>query len=246
MHTSGLYDYASDPKFVEYVLMHGHHHWTRAEQVRFAMTHGKPYALPGAGVPLRRHGLRPARRDRRAHDRPAAREPRSAPARFREARACGDVPRVARGRPPRRAPAGTPVLPAHRRDGFDPSFDLYGGGGLVSTVDDLARFYRALLHGQVFEKPATLRTMLGKPNSRRVADLGMGIFSNRIGGRSGEDCWAHSGFWGTTVIDCPASNVTLALDRQSGRQLRRAVAAVPRQDPAPREIVASRQTAARG
>jgi D-alanyl-D-alanine carboxypeptidase len=94
---------------------------------------------------------------------------------------------------------------------FDPSFDLYGGGGLVSTVDDLARFYRALLDGKVFEKSATLRTMLGKPNPRRVADLGMGIFSNRVGGRSGEDCWAHSGFWGTTVIDCPASNVTLAL-----------------------------------
>jgi D-alanyl-D-alanine carboxypeptidase len=41
-HTSGLYDYASDPKFVEYVLTHGRHHWTRAEQVRFAMTNGKP------------------------------------------------------------------------------------------------------------------------------------------------------------------------------------------------------------
>ena len=40
----------------------------------------------------------------------------------------------------------------------------------------------------------------------------MGIFSNRIGGPSGEDCWGHSGFWGTTVIHCPASNVTLALD----------------------------------
>ena len=64
----------------------------------------------------------------------------------------------------------------------------------------------------MFEKTTTLRTMLGKPSSRRVADLGMGIFSNRIGGRSGENCWAHSGFWGTTVIHCPASNVTLALD----------------------------------
>src|SRR5207253_1984624 len=48
MHTSGLYDYASDPAFVKYVLTHGHHRWTRREQVRFAMTHGKPYAAPGA------------------------------------------------------------------------------------------------------------------------------------------------------------------------------------------------------
>jgi len=63
----------------------------------------------------------------------------------------------------------------------------------------------------VFEKRATLRTMLGKPNPWRVADLGMGIFFNRIGGRGREDCWAHSGFWGTTVIHCPASDVTVAL-----------------------------------
>lgn len=46
MHTSGLYDYANEPKFVEYVT-HGRHHWTRTEQVRFAITHGKPYAASG-------------------------------------------------------------------------------------------------------------------------------------------------------------------------------------------------------
>jgi CubicO group peptidase (beta-lactamase class C family) len=45
-HTSGLYDYASDPAFVSYVLAHGRHRWTRREQVRFAMSHGKPYAPP--------------------------------------------------------------------------------------------------------------------------------------------------------------------------------------------------------
>jgi D-alanyl-D-alanine carboxypeptidase len=65
--------------------------------------------------------------------------------------------------------------------GFDPSFDLYGGGGLVSTVDDLARFYRALLGGHVFKKAATLRTMLGKPRSAHVSDLGRGILAESVG-----------------------------------------------------------------
>ena len=46
-HTSGLYDYAEDEAFQEFVFTHGRHHWTRAEQVSFAMTHGKPYAPPG-------------------------------------------------------------------------------------------------------------------------------------------------------------------------------------------------------
>src|SRR5262249_4878148 len=92
--------------------------------------------------------------------------------------------------------------------GFDPSFDLYGGGGLVSTVHDLARFYPALLRGHVYDTPATLRTMLGKPGSPRAADLGMGIFAESIGQ---ETCWHHDGFWGTTVLHCPHADVTIAI-----------------------------------
>ena len=46
---------------------------------------------------------------------------------------------------------------------FDPSLDLYGGGGLVSSTEDLARFYRALLQGKVFRHASTLQTMLTVP-----------------------------------------------------------------------------------
>jgi hypothetical protein len=42
---------------------------------------------------------------------------------------------------------------------LDASQDLYGGGGLVSTTADLARFYEGLFGGKVFEKPSTLKTM---------------------------------------------------------------------------------------
>lgn len=211
MHTSGLYDYASDPKFVEYVLTHGRHHWTRAEQVRFAMTHGKPYAPPGKAFHYADTGyVLLGEIVERATGRPLG----SAFRRLLGFEKLGLTRTYLESLEPRPQAARPRAHQYYQRidaTGFDPSFDLYGGGGLVSTVGDLARFYRVLLHGQVFEKRATLRTMLGKPNSRRIADLGMGIFSNRIGGRGGEDCWAHSGFWGTTVIHCPASDVTVAL-----------------------------------
>ena len=42
---------------------------------------------------------------------------------------------------------------------IDPSVDLWGGGGLVSTCRDLARFFRALLRGEIFDRPETLATM---------------------------------------------------------------------------------------
>src|SRR5207247_4402669 len=91
---------------------------------------------------------------------------------------------------------------------FDPSFDLYGGGGLVSTVDDLANFYRAHFGGRVFLRAATLRTMLGKPQSARPNDLGMGIFAESLGRAT---CWHHDGFWGTTVLHCPHGDLTIAI-----------------------------------
>ena len=204
-HTSGLYDYASDPAYQSYVLGHGRHHWTRTEQLRFAVGHGKPLAPPGTrfqysdtGYILlgeileRRTGrdLGSALKSLLRFDRLGLR------ATFLETGAARRVPR------------------AHQyyrtldTTGFDPSFDLYGGGGLVSTVDDLTRFYVSLLSGRVFDHRATLHTMLGKANPRRVGDLGMGIFSDQIGSLS---CWAHSGFWGTTVVSCPSAHTTVAL-----------------------------------
>ena len=56
----------------------------------------------------------------------------------------------------------------------DPSFDLYGGGGLVSTVGDLTTFYGALLAGDVFEEAATLRTMTDVPTVERRRRRGHG------------------------------------------------------------------------
>ncbi len=209
-HTSGLYDYASDNGFVSYVLTHGRHHWTRLEQVRWAITHGKPYAPPGQefhysdtgyvllGEILERRtglGLASAYRSLLGFGRLGLGE---------------TYLETLEPRPPSVRPRAHQYYETIDSTAFDPSFDLYGGGGLVSTVDDLARFYRALLQGRVFEKAATLRTMLGKPNPRRVTDLGMGIFSVQLG-RGGEHCWGHSGFWGITVVDCPGSNATLAL-----------------------------------
>jgi D-alanyl-D-alanine carboxypeptidase len=215
-HTSGLYDYASDNSFVSYVLTHGRHHWTRPEQVRWAITHGKPYAPPGqefhysdTGYVLlgeileRRTGLGLAAAYRRL-------------LRFGSLGLSETYLETLEPRPPSAPHRAHQYYETIDSTAFDPSFDLYGGGGLVSTVDDLSRFYRALLDGRVFERPVTLRTILGKTNPQRVTDLGMGIFSVQLG-RGGEHCWGHSGFWGTTVVDCPGSNVTLALAVNQGK-----------------------------
>ena len=206
-HTAGLYDYAGDPAYERFVLTHGRHHWTRADQLRFAVAHGKPFARPGAQFHYSDTGyiLLGAILERTTgHD---------------LAWALRHLLRFGRlGLGATYLETSEPAVGAARAHqfydridatAFDPSFDLYGGGGLVSTVGDLSRFYADLVGGRVFDTPATLRTMLGKANGRQLRDLGMGIFSEQY---NGTNCWAHSGFWGTTVVSCPSAHATIALN----------------------------------
>jgi D-alanyl-D-alanine carboxypeptidase len=111
-----------------------------------------------------------------------------------------------------RAPAGEPDR-AHQYVGgldayfIDASFDLYGGGGLMAPMADLARFLTALLEGRVFEQRETLDTMM-RPRSPEMNGYGMGLFGSTVAGLTGR---GHSGFWGTTAMVFPEAGVTIAV-----------------------------------
>jgi D-alanyl-D-alanine carboxypeptidase len=207
-HTSGLYDYGEDKDFQAFVFSHPRHRWTRAEQIRWAMTHGKRLSAPGAkyhysdtgyvllGEMLERltgRGLAAAYRTLLRFDR----------LRLDETYLETLEPKPAKAKPRAHQYLGTFDVTR-----FHPSFDLYGGGGHVSTVDDLARFYRALVAGRVFKNAATLRTMLGKPRPARTSEIGMGIVATPVPGHG--TCWGHGGFWGVVAGHCPRTGVTIA------------------------------------
>ncbi|MFL5766558.1 MAG: serine hydrolase domain-containing protein, partial [Actinomycetota bacterium] len=216
-HTSGIYDFAAsayDPSipdsFDDAIARDPTHRWTRMEQVEFAMTHGKPYGAPGAffaysdtnaclvGEILEwRTGLDLGEALRKIldHDGLGLRstwlesiepEPAELPQLSHQYEADVDVA------------------------GIDPSVDLYGGGGLMSTCRDLATFFRALLRGQVFREPGTLATMLTTsedvPRSPETglddfpADAALYVFRAELDGAT---WWGHDGYWGTTALTCP-------------------------------------------
>ena len=89
-----------------------------------------------------------------------------------------------------------------------PSVDLYGGGGLVMSMGDLARFWTALFDGELYDEPATLVTMLGEPSSTDGEGVGMGVFKTTVSSREG---WEHSGFWGTYGAHFPDTGVSIAI-----------------------------------
>jgi D-alanyl-D-alanine carboxypeptidase len=120
------------------------------------------------------------------------------------------------------APTGMPARAHQYLSGFDsydidPSFDLYGGGGLVATMADAAQFLTALTEGKVLSRRTTLDTMLA-PRSPEMSGYGLGVFGVTARGLKGR---GHGGFWGTTAMVFPEAGVTIAVavtDQSESRQ----------------------------
>ncbi len=227
-HTSGIYDFAASAYdasitdgFDQAIAADPSHRWTRLEQVRFAIDHGKPYGAPGEV-----YG-------------------------YSDTNAClvGELLEQATGLGMGEAIAGLvgfgrlglrqtylesvdaeppgapPWSHQYERDvdiaTIDPSVDLWGGGGLVSTCRDLARFFRALLRGEIFDRPETLATMTTRLDGVRAAgemeidqdprDHAMYLFHVEI---AGEEWWGHGGWWGTAAYTCPRLDVTIVAGHQ--------------------------------
>src|SRR4051812_30517537 len=155
-HTSGLYDYASDPAFVTAVVTDPQHRWTRSEQVEFAMSHGRPLFAPGTGFAYSDTGyVLLGEVLERTTGQVLADAYRNLLG-FRRLGLRDTYLETLEPTPPGAAPRAHQYLGDIDMTAADPSFDLYGGGGLVSTVNDLNRFYRALFAGRVFTNPAML------------------------------------------------------------------------------------------
>ena len=128
------------------------------------------------------------------------------------------------------APTGVPDRAHQYLGGFDshdidPSFDLYGGGGLVAPMAEVANFLTALLDGRVLARRATLDTMV-TPRSSEMAGYGLGLFGMTVRGVRGR---GHSGFWGTTAMVFPDPGLTIAVavtDQAESRQTAAVMAAV--------------------
>jgi D-alanyl-D-alanine carboxypeptidase len=228
-HTSGLYDYADRDLFVEAVLADPTHRWTPEEQIALAVKWGDPYGAPGEvyrysdtgyvvlGLILQSvYGkpLAPSLRELLDFD----------------GLGLGSTWMETLEDPPLGA-----ADRAHQYMGdldtydFDPSLDLYGGGGLVSTADDMAVFMRALFIGGVYRNAATADTMLTTVASAGAGpDLSgspmvpgryrMGVEVHDIGGL---EVYMHTGFWGTLAAYLPGQDIALsiAVTQQQSRAL---------------------------
>jgi len=220
-HTSGVFDFAgdaygppTDDGYVAACRADPGHRWTRLEQLRFAVEHGTPYGEPGEAFCYSDTG---ANLVGEIIERLTGQTMGAAIRELVDFRRLGLAQTYHESVEPE--PADLPPIAPQYEDDFDvwrydPSVDLWGGGGLVSTCADLARFFRALLRNDVFREPQTLATMCTLParppafptDGREAAATGMFLVRHT----SGEHVfWGHGGFWGTSVATCPELDLTV-------------------------------------
>ena len=209
-HTSGIVDYAGSEAFYNQVMAKPQRYWTRTEQVALGLACGKPYGPPGEvyrysdtgyillGEIIEQvsgYGLAVALRQLLDYARLGL---DSTWLETVEPQPEGVLPRICQYN--------------NKQDfsSLNGSNDIYGGGGLVSTIKDMARFMRALFSHQLFDQPGTLDEMLTTvPAKTGGPDYGShkmipGAYRLGIDGGLQGKMYQHSGYYGTYMGYIPS------------------------------------------
>ncbi len=213
-HSSGLVDHAEEA-YVHVIEADPHHRWTPQEQIAFGMSHGDPLGQPGDAFHYSDTGYVILGQiiERQSG------EPYAAAIRhLLKLDRLGLHATWYETLEP--AQTNAPHLRQYFGDlestEWDASMDLWGGGGVITTASDLATFIRAVMRGEIFDRPETLAAALTVPVMRDQASgdaHNLLLFRQRFGHRT---CYGHSGFWAVMAIYCPADDLTVIVTVNNG------------------------------
>lgn len=90
---------------------------------------------------------------------------------------------------------------------INPSWDLYGGGGIAATAKDAALFFQHLFNGNIIEDKKLLEAMHTYVLPADQSKYCLGVYHFDFG----FSVFYHGGWWGTDVVYSPASNATVTV-----------------------------------
>lgn len=208
-HTSGIFDYANEAYF-DFVNAHPTHKWTRDEQIERTVTEGDPLAAPGEKFAYADvNYLLLTEIIEKCTGKPF----------YTAIRQLLDFKKHKLDLTwfinLEKTPAGAKAL-VHQywnkynwdSHNLDPSWDLYGGGGIAATIKDMAVFFQVLFTGRIIKDKALLQQMHTLVLQREQSNYCLGLRNLVFGGTT--EAWYHGGFWGTDVMYVPEVNATIA------------------------------------
>lgn len=94
-------------------------------------------------------------------------------------------------------------------DSYDinPSWDLYGGGGIAATAKDAALFYQYLFEGKIIKNKDLLKEMTTYVLPKEESKYCLGLYHFNFGC----DLFYHGGWWGTDIAYSPQANASVAM-----------------------------------
>lgn len=90
---------------------------------------------------------------------------------------------------------------------IDPSWDLYGGGGIAATAKESALFFQYLFEGKIIQNKQLLEAMHTYVLPSDESKYCLGIYHFDMGFQA----YYHGGWWGTDVIYSPESDATITV-----------------------------------
>jgi D-alanyl-D-alanine carboxypeptidase len=202
-HTAGFGDHSDDQRFVERIIADTMHVWTVDEKLRLLVEWRDPVGEPGEkfvysdtgyiilGTIIERltgRALGSAVRDLLDYDKLGL---------------SVTYWEYMEDAPARAGPRAHQYYGEKDVTSWNASFDLYGGGGIVTDSRELALFMHKLLRGQVFANRSTLTSM--KTGGTQPYRLGLMVVEC-----DGFEAFGHQGFWNTFAYHIPSMNLTLA------------------------------------
>lgn len=209
-HTSGIKDYVNDEYF-EFIDENKKHRWTRDEQIELATSKGSPLAEPGV---LHDYAdinyLLLTEIIENKTQQPFYTSIREL-LKFSEL-GLNDTWFHTLEEAPKNS---LPFLHQYRTSknwdsyDFDPSWDLYGGGGgLASTIQDLALFFQYLFEGRIVANKSLLKELTTVVEAEKNNNYALGIRNIKS---YDVQAYYHGGYWGTDVAYIEDLNTTIAI-----------------------------------
>ncbi len=208
-HTSGMRDYV-DEGYFQFITEHKTYQWTRYEQITRAASLGKPLAKPGE---LFRYAdinyiLLTEIIENTTHQ-PFYEAMRSL-LKFKK-QGMKSTWFIQLEKMPKKIPHM-----AHQHwnhfsweiDSLNPSWDLYGGGGMASNVKEMAVFFQNLFNGKIIKDTRVLALMYQDVPPNLEINYCLGIRKIKAHGLLE---YNHGGGLGTDVVYIPELNASIAI-----------------------------------
>lgn len=206
-HTSGINDYVTENYF-SFISSHKTHHWTRDEQIALA---GKEKKLGEPGTVFRYADINYVLISEII-------EQKTGKPFYQALRSLLDYKKLGLNNTwfiqlERQPKKSLPLVNQYWKQ-FDweikdlnPSWDLYGGGGIASNVKDMAQFFQLLFNGKVIKDQKVLQLMYTDVPPNLDINYCLGIRKIKSGGMT---AYNHGGGLGTDAIYIPEINASIA------------------------------------